>query len=367
MFIKPAIFKPAISLILLSTSILLTSCGDSDTAKAKRSSPLQLVETVLATQQDVAISRTLSGTLQAIREVNITNQAQGVLTELPVYPGDKVEIGSTLAKLDDALTSAEVQKAQATLKQAEVDLRRLKNLAPRKLASDSEIASAKTQKDIAAAELLLKQTELSYTHIKSPINGFVSERLAESGDVLSSHSHILSLIDTSSLKAEINLSELLLPLIEVSNPVTIKIDALGSPLFTGEIKRIYPTIDKATRRGTIEIIMSPVPEGARPGQLCRVTIETQKKSRLMIPYDAVRHDKDGTFVFAYLNDQAVRTAIRTGIQQGNLIEVLDGLSDQQRIITKGFFGLKNKMKVKDTSGTPKDKPQENAQTIEANE
>lgn len=347
MFLKPVNSKPILSLALLSLSILLGGCSDSDPGKAKRSPPVQLVETSLATQQDIAISRTLSGTLQAIREVRISNQAQGILTELAVHPGDKVEIGSTLAKLDDALTAAEVQKAQATLKQAEVDLRRLKNLAPRKLASDSEIASAMTQKEIAAAELLLKQTALSYTHIKSPINGFVSERFAESGDVLSSYSPILSLIDTSSLKAEINLSELLLPLIKESDPVSIKIDALGDQLFTGEIKRIYPTIDKTTRRGTIEIVITPVPQGARPGQLCRVSIKTQNKSRLMVPYDAVRHDKQGTFVFALVNGQAERMDVRTGIQQGDLIEVLEGIAAQQRIISKGFFGLKNKMKVHD--------------------
>jgi len=364
MFLKPIHSKNILILALLALSIMLSSCSDSDKNKAKRSAPVQLVETALARQQNTAISRTLSGTLQAIREIRITNQTQGILTELAVYPGDKVEIGSTLAQIDDALTAAEVQKAQATLKQAELDLRRLKNLASRKLASDSEVASAKTQKNIAAAELLLKQTELSYTHIKSPINGIVSERLAESGDVLSSHSQILSLVDTSSLKAEIYLSELLLPLIQESNPVSIKIDALGNQSFVGEIKRIYPTIDKTTRRGTIEIVMSPVPEGARPGQLCRVTIQTQNKSRLMIPYDAIRHDKEGTFVFSLVNGQAERVMVRTGIQQGDLIEVLEGITDQQRIITKGFFGLKNKMKVQDTSNN---KTQSKSQPISNNQ
>jgi len=359
MFLKPVNSIQILPLAVLSLSIFLSSCSDSDTEGAKRSPPAQLVETMLATQQDTAVSRTLSGTLQAIREVNITNQTQGILTQLNVYPGDRVEVGSTLARLDDALTAAEVQKAQAILNQAEVDLSRLKDLASRKLASDSELASAVTQKDIAAAELMLKQTELSYTHIKSPINGFVSKRLVESGDVLSSHSHILSLIDTSSLKAEINLSELLLPLIKESNPVSIKIDALGKQTFTGEIKRIYPTIDKTTRRGTIEIIITPVPEGARPGQLCRVTIKTQNKSRLMIPYDAIRHDQEGSFVFALVNGQAERTEVRTGIQQGDLIEVLEGISPQQNIITKGFFGLKNKMQVQAVN-TPSDKPQANA-------
>lgn len=351
MFLQTVIRNFKRTLLLLSVGVLLSACSDADKAKDKAPAAEQLVESILVTQQEIAVSRTLSGTLQAIREVHITNQTQGILTELSVYPGDKVDTGATLARLDNAFTTAEVQKAQATLKQAEVDLNRLKNLAPRKLASESEIATAKTKRDIAAAELLLKQTELSYTHIQSPINGYVSERLVESGDVLAAHSHILSLIDISSLKAEINLSELLLPLINENNPVSIKIDALGDQIFNGEIKRIYPTIDKTTRRGTIEVNLSPVPEGARPGQLCRVTIQTQKRSRLMIPYEAVRNDKEGPFVFLLVDGQTQRTEVRTGIQQDELVEILEGLSAQQRIVTNGFFGLKDKMKVKDVNAT----------------
>jgi len=151
---------------------------------------------------------------------------------------------------------------------------------------------------------------------------------------------------TTSLKADIYLSELLLPLVEIGNQVDISIDALGDQSFTGKIQRIHPVIDKNTRRGTIEIILNPVPEGALAGQFCRVSIHTQSKSRLMIPYDAIRHDKQGAYVYTLDNSKAHRKNITTGIQHNDLVEVLDGLTDKQQIISKGFFGLKDKMKVK---------------------
>jgi len=339
----PTSLKVVISLLF---SLLFSACDNSDSTGSKRKKPAHLVETVITGYQNVSASRTLPGTLQPVREVQIINQAPGLLLKLPVYPGDKVKTGQTLAQLDDTIIKAEVQKAQATLNQARVDLRRLKDLAPRKLASESEVAQAQTRKDIAASELQLKQTEFKHSHIRAPIDGVISARMVEPGDVLPIHTQLLTLIDTTSLKAEIHLSELLLPLIEPGNAVDIQIDALGPQTFKGKIQRIYPSIDRDTRRGTIEITLSPVPKGAIAGQLCRVSLHTLSKSRLMIPYNSIRHDKQGAYVYVLNAEKALRVNITTGIQQGQLIEVLSGLNENQEIISKGFFGLKHNMNVK---------------------
>ena len=331
---------------LLLGLALISGCGDSSSQKPSRKPPENLVETIFSSHHTISVKQTITGTLQAIRKVRIINQVQGLLTALPVYPGDIVKQGQVLVQLDDSLLKAEVKKAEATLNQAKVDYRRLKDLAPRNLASESEVAQARTLNDIAMADLHLKQTELSHSKIHAPISGVIAQRLAEPGDVIPLHSHLLTLLDTSSLKAEIHLSELLLPLVNIGNPVDITIDALGDQTFKGKIQRIYPVIDENTRRGTIEIILNPVPAGALAGQFCRVSIHTLSKSRLMIPYDTVRHDKQGAYVFALNDNKAQRINITTGIQQDNLIEVLEGLTDKQQIISKGFFGLKDKMKVK---------------------
>lgn len=330
--------------MLLSSS--LTACDNSDKTRSKSARSAHLVESVAASYQPVSIERTIAGTLQAIREVRIINQTPGLLIELPVYPGDKVETSQLLAKLDDNRLQAEHLKATASLNQAKLDLRRLQDLAPRKLASESEIAQAKTQTDIASAELQLKQTELAHTRITAPISGVISQREVEPGDVLPLHTHILSLLDTSSLKAEIHISELLLPLISDGSEVDIRIDALGDTPYKGIITRIYPSIDKITRKGTLEIELKPLPEGARAGQLCRVTIYTAEKKRLMIPYESVRHDKQGAYVYSIDNNIAKRTNITTGVQNAEQIEVLQGLKDQQPIIHRGFFGLKDNTTVK---------------------
>ena len=336
--------------MILLYALLLSACSDTSQSTAKRSQkPPHRVETVQAAYLKVAASRTLPGTLQAIRELHIINQAEGLLTELKVYPGDPVSKGQILARLDDALPEAELKKAQATLKQAKLDLRRLLDLAQRKMASDSEVAEAQTRVDIASAELELKQKQFQHTRIRAPMDGIISERLLEPGDVIPLYTHLLTLVDTSSLKVEVYLSELLFPLIKKGNTVDIRIDALGDSIFSGRITRIYPTIDKNTRRGTIEVILNPVPEGARPGQLCRVTVYTSEKSRLMIPYNSLRYDKQGAYVFLIRDNQAQRQNVATGIQHNNMIEILSGLTAGDEIVSQGFFGLKNQMPIQKVS------------------
>lgn len=284
---------------------------------------------------------TLPGTLEAARTVRIFNQEQGLLKSLPKYEGDPVKQDELLASLDDALIKSDLNKTTATLKQTELDLKRLKNLVPRKLASEDQIAKARTAVNIAQAEVDSNQTRLDHTQITAPFDGIISERLVEPGDVIPLHSHILTLIDTSSLKVRVFVSELLLPLINENDSVSIKIDALGEQLFNGHVSRIYPTIDADTRRGVVEIYISPAPDGALPGQLCRITLSTERKPRLMIPFDAVRHDNQGTYVYRITDNKARRVNIRTGIQHEEDIEVLEGLTENDHVVTKGFFGLEH--------------------------
>ena len=324
---------------------LITACGPGDSDKDKDKKQAHLVETATASILEVGIQQTLPGTLEAYRKVQIFNQEEGLLTRLDYFEGDKISKGTLIATLDDALIKDELNKATATMKQAQLDLKRLTNLVPRSLASEDQIAKASTAVEIAKAEVSQYQTRLARTRIHAPFDGIISERLVEPGDVLPIHQHILSVMDTTSLIAKIYISELLLPLVNVGDPVEIKIDALGNQLFNGNVIRTHPTIDANTRRGVIEIELKPVPEGALPGQLCRVTLSTEKVSRLMIPFDAVRYDNTGTFVFVIQDDKAIRRNIKTGLQSHTDIEILDGVQENEQVVIKGFFGLKNNTQV----------------------
>lgn len=339
------IHKKFKGLSLFAILLLISACTDEPGTDKKKATTAHQVEIATAIHKQVSIEKTLPGSLEAVREVSIFNQQDGLLTELNYYEGDQVKQGKVLATLDDALILADLNKTQATYKQSKLDFKRLKNLASRKLASDDEIAKSQTILDIAQADLQRNKIRLSHTRITAPFTGTISQRLVEPGNVIQLHTHILSLVDISSLKTKIYVSELLLPLIQQNDQVNIKIDALGDQLYNGRVIRSHPTIDANTRRGIIEVALSPVPGGALPGQLARITLKTISKARLMIPFNAVRHDNTGAYVYRIEDDKARQTYLRVGVQDKQEIEILDGLKENDAVVINGFFGLKDNKAV----------------------
>lgn len=346
------------SVVFTVILLCLSACTDEQTAaKPPKEKSAHLVESVTVNQQRLDIEVTRTGTLRARREVKIHTQEDGQITALPFYEGDRVRQGEVVVRLDDKLLRAQLTRAQATLKQAQQDMDRAQNLFKKKLIPDEELNRAETQLQVAKADEEVLNTRLSYTVIRSPLTGIVSARLSEPGNIAEKHTHLLTISDPTSLITDLTLSELLISKLSLNQAVTVSIDALGSDSFKGEIERIYPDLDPVTRRGTVEVEIKPVPKGARPGQLCRVTIKTESADRLVIPFNALRRDNEGEYVFVVDDkSKAKRTPITTGLRINEAVEVLQGLQAGMNVVSKGFLGLVDNKSVEIvTPGAKKDK------------
>ena len=344
--------------IIVALSSSLVGCsdntGDGQAKRPKR--PAQLVELITVNIEPIQHQSERTGTLKARKTIRIFNQEEGSLTSLPFYEGDSIKKGDILLHIDDKLLRAQFDKAEATLAQAQQDLKRLQKLRKKKLVAEDEVNRARTALNVAEAEQRLLATRLGYTSLASPINGIVSERLAEPGDVAPRHSHLLTLIDTDTLITEVAVSGLLLPVLSVGDTVDVQIDALPHKTHQGSILRIHPTLNASTRNGIVEVILDPAPAGARPGQFCRVKLLSRTTERKLIPFSAIRQDSEGSYVYS-VNDKnkTARSRITTGLRFTDRIEVLSGLEAGQRIITKGFLGLKAGKKIR-TANSAKKKP-----------
>ncbi len=337
------------SLLTLSLTLSCSQSADEATResnKQKRSSSPHLVvaETIILRQ--VGLSHERNGTLKARQSVRIFNQEEGRITHLPFFEGDWVKAGQQLVQLEDDLLSASLEKAAATSTQAGSNLQRLLGLAKRNAVSDDELTRARTELNVAEAEQKLLQIRLGYTQIKAPFSGLISQRLVEPGDVVPRHTHLLSLIDPASLITEILVSDLLLPELSLNDSVSVRIDGLPGQTFPGRILRIHPELDPKTRLGTVEIVLDPVPTGARPGQLCRVTLDTVAQQRIMIPFQALQRDREGAYVYRLdLDNKAHRAPVISGVRIADRIEISQGLSSGERIVVKGFLGLREGRQV----------------------
>ncbi|MCK5696625.1 MAG: efflux RND transporter periplasmic adaptor subunit [Gammaproteobacteria bacterium] len=336
-----------LTVFLLIVFTAMNSACDAPIAEKKRSArSLPVVEVAQAEMQLLNHTLTLTGTLQPRRTIHVYNQAPGMLLKLPYYQGDSVQAGDLLAQLDDTIIKADYNKAHATLKQAQIDYGRLQKLAKNNLTSKELLERANTKIRLDQSDYNLQQKRLSYTRIKAPWQGVISERLVESGDVLPLHTHFMSLIDISNLKMTLSLSELHISQIKIGDTIHYQIDALGKQTWSGEIERIFPEINAQTRKGIVELKLTPVPEGAKPGQLARIHLLTAKENVLVIPLSGIRYDQQGAYVFVVNNDMTIqRTNIITGKKYAQQMEILEGLNINDMIVQKGLFGLRSGKKV----------------------
>lgn len=329
--------------------LILSSCdnsADSNVNSPREEKTLHRVEVISVENKPVFLTQTVSGTLEAVTLVRLYNEERGRITKLPYHEGDYVKQGTLLVQLDNELLKTDVAKAKAAKEQAKVDLSRVKKLLPKKIATEEEVARASTILDLAVAEEENQLIRLQRTSIKAPIDGLITRRLFEPGDLLAQQSHILSIIDPAELRLKASLAERWIPLVEANQPVTLRIDALGDKAFSAKVVRIHPTVDASTHKGIIEILLNPVPTGARVGQFSRAEIELKATDRLVIPVHTIQYEPEGAYVFRVIKNDSGKTIaekvfIEQGQQFGSVTEVLTQLNPGDHIVSRGYLGLRH--------------------------
>ncbi len=343
--------------LILTLLLLLTGCGTDDGSghtRRHRLSRDHLVTVFTAERAPVAAHYERPGSLRFRRLVRIHNQEEGRITKLKVFEGDLVTRGTLLVRLDDSLLRAQLDKARATKQQKQSDLRRQESLESLHAISEDTLARTRTALTVAQAEERLLKTRLAFTTIKAPFAGVITERHVEPGDFVTKNSHLLTLADPASLVAAVSASELVLPQLALGDLVDLRIDALGPKSFEGQILRIHPTLARTSRQAIVEMAMDPIPEGARAGQFVRATFSSAAVHRFLVPFRALRRDRNGEFLWLLLQDgkTVARRPVRTGLRITDRIEILEGLESGERVVTRGFSGLAEGKQVQVVAGSP---------------
>lgn len=322
--------------------LILAACGDSEPkSSSKGGAPKRahLVEVVTVKAEPLRHETVRTGSLAARRSVRVFNQEEGRIEQVSVFEGEAVTKGQLLVQLDRRLLIAELEKATAARKLAEADLKRVQRLSKMKIATRERRDQVEMRYSVALAEESLFRTRMAYGEITAPFDGIVTERRIEPGDVAPRHSHLLTLIDPKSLYTKVSVSELMMPRLKKGDTVDVRIDALGDRVWSGRVQRIHPTVDARTRQGIVEVLLDPVPPGARAGQLCRVTLRTGEVMRKVMPFAALQHDRDGEYVYVVEKDKVQIRRVRTGLRLNDQVEALEGLEDGDQVVIRGFLDL----------------------------
>ena len=300
-----------------------------------------VVAVVQVTSRDVPQTATYTSTVQAYVKNNIAPQMAGRIAKINVEIGDFVTKGQILAEMD----RTQLLQAQLQLQNQEVELNRLKALYEAGGLSQSDYDAIEMSYNVAKA-----QTEnlLENTVLRSPVNGVVTARNYDAGDMYAMASPIYTVEQIKPVKLLVGISESDYTKVKKGDSVEITADAIPGTTFYGKIEKIYPTIDPTTRTFTVEVVVSNNYNTLRPGMFARATVNFGSNHNVVIPDVAVvkQQGSGERFVYVLNPDNTVTyQKVELGRRMGTEYEVLSGIEDGTKIVTGGQIRLKDGVKV----------------------
>ncbi len=333
--------KRTISLILLAAVVLFGFIGckgkKDDNSIAAQDFTIRVQQVVA---QDVEQVYEYTATVEAEAVNNIAPLTGGRIDKIYVEVGDRVSKGKVLVQMNE--NSLKQQKAQ--LENLKKSFNRIDELYKVGGCSKSDWDAMKTQLDVAqtAYDNLLENTQLI-----SPINGVISARNYDSGDLYGGLP-VVTVQQINPVKMNINLSEALYQKVKVGMPVKIKVDAYGDEEFQGKVSIIYPTIDGATHTFPVEVQLANGDSRVRPGMYARVMVNLGTSHNVVVPDEAIfRQQGSGNrYVYIYKNGKVKFSQVQLGRHIDNKYELLSGCEDGDYLATTGLARLKDGMEVK---------------------
>lgn len=316
----------------LAAILALSACGggsgEQPAGNVKRNVTVEEVKLVPVEQLS-----TFTATVEAKTVNNITPAMGGRIRAIHVDVGSRVDKGQTVVTMDAANYSQQ-ETQLATLKR---DYERYRELYEVGGVSRQQLDQLKTQLDVA-------QTALNNigenTRLVSPINGIVTARNFDPGDVAGGMP-ILTIENINPVKIVINVSESYYSKVSVGMPAAIVVDALEGETFEGKISLIHPTINPTSRTFPVEIEVANSDSRLRPGMFSRVTLNFGTNERPLITDLAVlkQAGSNDRYVFLEKEGKAVYVKVELGTRIGDKYEIVSGLDIGDRVIINGNTGL----------------------------
>jgi RND family efflux transporter MFP subunit len=332
-----------------------------------------------------------SGYVTARRRATVSSKVTGKVLDVLIEEGRAVKEGQILAHLDDsqpraALAYAEAQLAsahksfaedQARLTQAELTLSRRQQLLKEKVVGKAELDEAQSEVDalkarisyaqqqigVAESQVNLQKTNLADMVVRAPFGGIVVSKDAQPGEMISpvsagggfTRTGIGTIVDMSSLEIEVDVNETYINRVSPGMKVEAILDAYQDFRIPSHVITTIPTADRQKATVRVRIAFDQLDPRILPDMGVKVSFLRDEPApganapvapRVLVPKTAVRKADGKSIVFVVKDDKVERRAVSIGLEQGDQIEVISGVTAGERVVVDGPQTLKDGDKVK---------------------
>ena len=383
------------ALFILSSIFILSSCGGEESNQQSgpgfggfggfgQATSVEVTPVQTGTISDQVRS---FGTIRPQDVVQVTPQVSNRVTRILVDLGDEVSRGQVMAEIynvpfRDAVEQAEAQirQSRAAFERDSTQLDRQRQLFERNLISESEFDEFRTsylnsraQYESSLASLTQSRENLENTRIKSPVNGVVLNRMIAEGDVASTGQPIFEVANMIGFETRLFLPVQDWSLVQIGQTVSMRLSSRGNDIAEGVVSRKSAQLNPTTGLGEVVITLTEASSSVYQGALIQASINLQTKENVVVIPRSAMVEKVDTYIepetgtieldrsfSAFINQGdsiAVRRELVLGIEQGDRIEVLEGLNPGDGLIITGQRSLENGSRIRVSGGDSAIRPQ----------
>ncbi|MCU7553990.1 efflux RND transporter periplasmic adaptor subunit [Alteromonas sp. ASW11-19] len=342
---------------VLGLAISLSGCENAEAIDVAETPEEPLIAIPVETHQirkgEIASTYQTTAILEAKEEAFVVARASGIIEQILVEEGDYVEKGQVLAQLDKERYELGLAKARADLRGIEQELAKMDKVYSKKLISDDAYEKLTAQFQSAAASVRLAELDLKEATIRAPISGFIAERNAKVGNLTESfqRERMFHIVQQRELQGIVYLPESQLLQIRKDQPAQLIVAALGNSKMPAYVERISPVIDASTGTFKVTLRVPNAGQALKAGMFSEVSLQyATKANATLLPRKALVSIDDQQSVFVVSDGVANKVPVTTGFEQGDMIEVVTGLTGTESVVITGHQNLKDASPVDVVNG-----------------
>jgi RND family efflux transporter MFP subunit len=345
---KKSLLIPVLSLIIVIVliTIILLSREDANSTKHKLSYGDVPVSTIQVKKKILINSISLVGVVNASNDVNVVSETQGLVVDVKVKVGNYVKAGTVLFQIDDVIMQSNLASIEINYLKATRDFERSETLYQENSISAAQLDLARLGMKAAESQLTLSKKQLSDTKIKAPISGTINKRMVDLGTMVNHGTQVANIVDISTLKVMLNVAEKDAFQIKTGENAEITTDVYPGVIFYGKVDNIASKADEAHTYQVEVRLRNNSKNPLKAGMFARVNFTLPSISEsLVIPRESLVGSIKDARVYIIKNQTAKLKNVVVGKTSGNIIEILEGLKENEVVVTNGQNNLSDSSKV----------------------
>jgi len=319
--------------------------GADEKGKDEKETEAVPVQVVKPTVGDISSFLLFSSNIDSEKVVDIYPMTMGIIRSINFDEGQAVKKDDILATLDDREASLAEQRAEINFKNLQAEFQRKKEIYEKQMLSREDFERLKYNMENAELEWKQAKLMLSYTRITTPISGVVTKRYIKVGNKINTSQLSFSVVEDKEKIAAVNIPQQEKKDLFLKQKVEIY---SGAQKTGGLVKRISPAIDPESGTFKVTVEVHDSQSVFSVGQFVNVKIIKKVHADvILLTKDAIVYEGGKVFVFV-VDDQneAVKKPVALGFEDGNRVEITEGLTKDEQVVTAGKSSLKSKTLVK---------------------